>query len=136
MPPKVIPPLFAMLLEEVNQAAQSNPAYNFTHYLVVSKTYKEVASQLDTQERKSSKKAKKTPSDDIFYFHPEDEIFQRYAAGFGNYDYTTQGDEGSADSKRAFWDMGIVPQGYLMLFEKSQLEEAVPFVKTFLDADN
>jgi protein BCP1 len=136
MPPKVIPPLFSMLLEEVAQVAQSNPAYNFSHYLVISKSYKEVESQLDQQDRKSSKKAKKSPSNDTFYFHPEDEIFQRYAAGFGNFDYTTQVDEGQADSKRAFWDIGIMPQGHLMLFEKAQLEQAVPLVKQFLDADN
>jgi protein BCP1 len=136
MPPKVITPLFSMLLEEIAQAAQTNSSYNFTHYLVVSKSYKEVTSQLDQEDRKSSKKAKKTPSNDTFYFHPEDEIFQRYSAGFGNFDYTSQRDEGQADSKRAFWDVGIMPQGHLMLFEKAQLEQAVPIVKEFLDADN
>lgn len=122
-----------MLLEEVLWATQDSEPYSFTHYLILSKTYKEVASALDAEDSRSSKKAKKDKAaDNTFYFHPEDEVFQKFAVGFGNYDYTSEADQGRADSKRAFQEMGIVPQGHMMLIEKAKFEDAVKAVADFL----
>jgi protein BCP1 len=133
MPPKLVPPMYTMLLEEVDWAIQDKEPYTFTHYLILSKTYKEVESKLDHEDRKKAKKAKGEASDETFYFHPEDELFHKYAVGFGNYDYTTESDEGKADSKRAFQDLGVVPQGHMILIDRGRFEEAVKAVTSFLE---
>ena len=134
MPAEIIPPMYNMLMEEVEWANQDNEPYTFSHYLILSKTYKEVESKLDAEEPRSSKKMKKSKSieDNTFYFHPEDEVFHKYAIVYGNFDYSTQPDDGRADSKRAFQEMGIIPQGHLILIERSRFEEAVKAVADFL----
>jgi protein BCP1 len=126
--------MYTMLMEEVEWANQDNEPYTFSHYLILSKTYKEVESKLDEEESRSTKKQKKDKggSDNTFYFHPEDEVFQRYAIVHGNFNYTSVPDSGRADSKRAFQEMGIVPQGHLILIERSRIEEAVKAVSEFL----
>lgn len=136
VPPEVIPPMFTMLLEEVAWANQENEPYTFSHYLILSKTYKEVESNIVEEESRSSKKQKKAKgaADNTFYFHPEDEVFQRYAMAHGNFSYSSVPDSGRADSKRAFQDLGIVPQGHLILIERSKFEEAVKAVSDFLKA--
>jgi protein BCP1 len=136
VPPEIIPPMFSMLLEEVDWANQDNEPYTFSHYLILSKTYKEVESKLDEEESRSSKKQKKdkSASENTFYFHPEDEVFHRYAMAHGNFNYVSVPDSGRADSKRAFHDMGIVPQGHMILIERSRFEEAVKAVSEFLTA--
>jgi protein BCP1 len=126
MPVEVVPPMFNMLLEEVEWAIADKEPYRFSHYLIWSKTYKEIESKLDQEENRSSKKFKKDASaDNTFYFHPEDEILHKYAVGHTNFDYTSQGDEGRADSKRAFQEMGIAPQGHMILIERSRFKDAV-----------
>lgn len=135
MPPKLVPPMYTMLLEEVEWAIQDSEPYTFTHYLILSKTYKEVASQLDHHEDapQKSKKVKGEASDETFYFHPEDELFHKFAVGHGNFEYSTVSDEGKADSKRAFQDLGVKPQGHLVLIERGRFEEAVKAVTAFLE---
>jgi protein BCP1 len=137
MPHAVMPPLYNFLHTEILSAAQSSPAHNFTHYLLLSKTYTEVASQLDIEpEQGSSKKSKKAAAaaanPEVFYFHPEDEALHRHALAYGNYDYVKQGDEGASDAKRAFQEMGIRPQGHLILIEAGRFEGAVKAVAEYL----
>lgn len=133
MPPKVIPPMYSMLLEEVEWAVEDKEPYTFSHYLILSKTYKEVESKLDREERQSSKKIKSDKTEEnTFYFHPEDEQFHKFSVGYCNFDYTHQGDEGQADSKRTFQDMGIMPQGHLILIDRSKFADAVKSVSAYL----
>jgi protein BCP1 len=136
MPTEIVPPMYNMLMEEVEWANHDDEPYTFSHYLILSKTYKEVESKLDAEEARSSKKMKKDKSvaDNTFYFHPEDEILHKYALGYGNFDYTSESDEGRADSKRAFQEMGIVPQGHMILIERSRFEEAVKAVTGYLQS--
>jgi protein BCP1 len=139
MPHAIVPPLYNFLHSETTAAATTSPAHKFTHYILLSKTYTEVASQLDAEpEQASSKKAKKTAAaaatPEVFYFHPEDEALHRHALEFGNYDYAKQGDEGASDAKRAFQEMGIRPQGHLILIEASKFEAATKAVAEYLGA--
>ena len=126
--------MYKMLLEEISWALEEKEPYNFTHYLVLSKTYNEVSSHLDQEINKAQKKQKKKrrrmASDEqsqssLFYFHPEDEILQRHASLYGGFDYVKQEAEGQSDSKRAFQDLGIKPQGHLILIEAARFESAV-----------
>ncbi|KAI8942877.1 hypothetical protein NX059_000917 [Plenodomus lindquistii] len=142
MPHEIVPPMYTMLLEEIQWAVSEKEPYAFTHYLVLSKCYTEVASALTTPSTTSSsskggpdkrgKKAKKEDSGEVFYFHPEDEVLKRFAMGWGTFEYETEVDEGASDSKRAFQEMGVRPMGCLVLIEAGKFEGAVEGVKGFL----
>lgn len=135
MPHQVVPPMYNMLLEEMTWAVDDKEPYRFTHYLIVSKTYTEVESLLDAQEDRPGKKLKQGAAAkpaERFYFHPEDEVWQKHALDVHAFGYSTQADEGAADAKRAFQDAGIMPQGHLVLMDKAGFENAVKDVNEFL----
>jgi protein BCP1 len=135
MPHETVPPMYTMLLEEIQWALEEKEPYAFTHYLVLSKTYKEIASNLPTADQPPSKKKKAAKGDEteIFYFHPEDEVLQKHSVTWGSYNYETPADEGASDSKRAFQEMGVKPTGHLILIEGEKFAGAVEAVKTFLN---
>ena len=126
VPSEVVPPMYKMLLEEISWAIEENEPYDFTHYLILSKTYREIASLLDeedTPKSKKQKKASKKGAPETFYFHPEDELLQRYALCFGSYEYLVEGAQ--SDSKRTFQELGIKPEGHMILIEANKFEAAV-----------
>jgi protein BCP1 len=129
IPSEVVPPMYTMLLEEISWALEEKEPYRFSYYLVLSRTYTEMVSTLDQEDNRPQKKNKALKGEkDLFYFHPEDEILQRHALGFGGFDYTNDEGEGKADSKRAFQAEGIRPQGYMILIEGPKFENAVKAV--------
>lgn len=133
MPSEIAPPMYTMLIDEIEAAVEDKEPYEFSHYLIVSKTYHEVESTLDEGSERKRKKAKsETP---LMYFHPEVEVFQKHALASGSYEYTKE-DEASADSKRAFQEMGVKPQGYMVLVEASKFESAVKAAAEALGASS
>lgn len=126
--------MYSMLLEEIAWAVQEKEPYAFTHYLILSKTYKEITSLLAEPGSRPSKKSKKDNSaeGELFFFHPEDEVLQEHAIGYGSFDYSKLSDAGASDAKRAFQEAGIKPQGYLMLIEASKIEGAVKAITEYL----
>ncbi|KAL1389695.1 p21-C-terminal region-binding protein-domain-containing protein [Phyllosticta capitalensis] len=129
MPSEIVPPLYKMLLDEMQWAIDAKEPYNFTHYLILSKTYAEVESKLDMEESRPKKKTKNDGSSETFFFHPEDEILHKHALAHANFEYTKQADEGASDAKRAFQEMGIKPQGHLILIDGKKLADAVQAVQ-------
>ncbi len=129
VPSEIAPPLYSMLFDEVEAAVEDQEPYDFSHYLVLSRTYQEVMSTLDVEDRKR-KKAKEVSS--TYYFHPEDEVLQRHAVAFGSFAYTKEGDV-VADSKRAFQEMGIKTFGHLILIEASKFAGAVRAAQKYLN---
>lgn len=136
MPAQIVPPMYTMLLEEMAWAVQDKEPYTFSHYLVLSKTYTEVISKLDAEENRPKKKKRQEEGStgETFYFHPEDELLHQHSIGYTNFDYTRQGDEGASDSKRAFQDAGIRPQGHLILIDGSMFEGAVKALGEYVNA--
>ncbi|MCJ1390683.1 Mss4p nuclear export [Xylographa bjoerkii] len=132
IPSEVVPPMYRMLLEEITWAIEEKEPYSFSHYLIISKTYKEVSSKLDTGDDRPQKKKKKEDSKQVFYFHPEDEVLQRHAIAYGDYTYVKEEADGQADAKRAFQDLGVKPQGHMILLEASQGEDTVKALEDFL----
>lgn len=128
MPPEISPPMYSMLADEVEAAVEDKEPYDFTHYLVVSKTYNEVQSILDEDSRKSKKAKEDAP---MFYFHPEDEVLQKHAVATGSFPFTKD-DESVADSKRAFQEMGVRSMGYMMLIEAARFPAAVKAVVEYI----
>ncbi|TID25938.1 Protein bcp1 [Venturia nashicola] len=134
LPSEISPPMYSMLLEEIAWAVQEKEPYAFTHYLILSKTYKEITSLLAEPDSRPSKKSKKDNSGDgeMFFFHPEDEVLQKHSLGYGSFDYSKLSDAGASDAKRAFQEAGIKPQGYLMLIEAAKIEGAVEAITEYL----
>ena len=126
MPAEVVPPMYKMLSEEISWAVEEKEPYEFTHYLVFSKTYQEIASVLDgedTHHSKKQKKAMKSSTSDIFYFHPEDETIQEFSTAHGSFAYLKEVSE--SDSKRVFQEIGIKPQGHMILIEAKKFNDVV-----------
>ena len=121
-----------MLLEEIMWAIEEKEPYNFSHYLIISKTYQEVSSMLDTGDDRPQKKKKKEDSKQVFYFHPEDEVLHRHAIAYGDYNYIREDAEGQSDAKRAFQDLGVKPQGHLVLVDASEGENVAKALEDFL----
>ncbi|KAI7370294.1 hypothetical protein KC354_g1336 [Hortaea werneckii] len=136
MPSEIVPPMYNMIRSEIAAAVEDKEPYEFTHYLLISKTYTEVASKLDAEDDRPQKKTKKAANEpETFYFHPEDEALHRYAMGVCNYDYEKVSDEGASDAKRTFQELGVKPQGHLILIEGQRFEEAVKGVGEYLGGD-
>ncbi|KAJ5160131.1 Protein bcp1 [Penicillium canariense] len=133
MPSEIIPPMYNMLLEEIAWAIQDKEPYNFSHYLIISKNYEEIESKLDLEESRPQKKKKKGgEASQRFFFHPEDEVLERNALCTGTIEYTHKQDEGHADSKRAFQELGIRTKGSLTLIDGAKFEDAVKAVTEYL----
>lgn len=124
--------MYTMLLEEITWALAEAEPYAFTHYLILSKTYTEIASSLPAEDAPRSKKSKKTDTGETFYFHPEDEVLHKFAEAHGSFEYDTPVDEGASDAKRAFQELGVRPKGHLVLVEARKFEGAVEGVRKFL----
>jgi protein BCP1 len=133
IPSEVVGPMYTMLLEEISWALEENEPYKLSHYLILSRTYNEVVSTLDQEDNRPQKKKKAVRGEkELFYFHPEDEILQRHALGFGGFEYTKDEGESKADSKRAFQEEGIRPQGHMILIEGANFGRVVKDVGEFL----
>lgn len=136
MPAEIVTPMYTMLQEELQWALQEKEPYNFSHYLILSKTYTEIESKLDQEENRPQKKGKKGKAAEptVFYFHAEDEALHQHALEFCNFDYTNQGDEGASDAKRAFQEAGIRPQGHMTLLEADKFAAAIKAVGEYLSS--
>lgn len=128
MPAEVIPPMWRCMIDEIEAAVEDKEPYEFTHYLVVSRAYREVESTLDVGERKN-KKAREERG--LQYFHPEDEEMRKHAVAAGSYDYTKE-NESVADSKRAFQELGVKPAGFMMLIEADKFDGAVQAIAEYV----
>lgn len=133
-PSELVPSMYTMLGEEIEAAILDKEPYDFTHYLIISKTYTEVESKLDDDSRPVKKaKAKKGGNDELFHFHPEDEVLRKHALASCDFEYV-KGEDGTSDSKRAFQEVGVRPQGLMILIEGSKFEGAVEAVREYLGA--
>jgi len=128
MPAEVIPPMWSMMIDEIEAALEDKEPYAFTHYLVVSRTYYEVESSLDQEQRKQKKARGQA---ELQYYHPEDEEMRKHAVGSGSYGFTKE-DSTVADSKRAFQEMGVKPQGFMMLIEAAKFQRAVKAIGDYI----
>ena len=142
VPSEISPPMYKMLLEEIQWAVEEKEPYAFTHFLILSKTYQEVASNSDEEDDSApkAKKQKKSRKEryrekqrernggiggEIFYFHPEDEVLHKNALEFVDFDYVKNPADSQSDSKKTFQELGIKPRGHMILLEAAKLESAI-----------
>ncbi|KAL8298258.1 hypothetical protein RB597_006867 [Gaeumannomyces tritici] len=129
MPSEIVPPMYRLLADEIEAAVEDKEPYEFSHYLIISKTYTEVESNLGIETERKKKKAKEEAP--FFYFHAEDEVLQKHALAYGSFPYS-RADEAVADSKRAFQEMGVKSQGHMILIEAAKFEGAVKAISDYL----
>jgi protein BCP1 len=127
MPTEVVPPMYKMLNDEIKNAIENKEPFEFDHYLIVSRAFTEEESLLDKEDEQPNKKKKRihgsSTRKEVFYFHPEDEIFHEKALQRISYDYTVQNQD--SDSRRTFQDYGIFPKGHLILIKSDDIPELV-----------
>ncbi|QFZ28922.1 hypothetical protein EJF18_50140 [Clavispora lusitaniae] len=128
MPVEVVPPMYKMLAEEMEKSEDAHEKYEFDYFLVISKIYKLVNSNVDEEEDAQKSKKKKTSDKDATeefdYFHYEDIILEDNAKYHGHYSYTNQQQE--TDSRRVFTEYGIDPRLSLILLDKKGFMKSIP----------
>ncbi|KAI9592839.1 p21-C-terminal region-binding protein-domain-containing protein [Syncephalis fuscata] len=124
MPAQVVPPMFKMLSEEIEWALEDNEPYKFSWYLLLSKTYREVAPVADEELPdaplpQGKKKKNKATEPTIFHYHPEDEIIEQFAEI--KHDFTFRKPPPVADAMRAFQETGIAPARRLYFIRSEKM---------------
>ncbi|KAI9016753.1 p21-C-terminal region-binding protein-domain-containing protein [Hyaloraphidium curvatum] len=126
MPAQVAPKLFELLLEELATARdEAGQAWNFEHFVYLSKTYREVESTvIDERDEAQPKQkaAKGKPAKATFYFHAEDE--QLVARASYEKDFDLPQDPTTSDGRRVFDEFGIEPRRKLLVLDKQAFEQA------------
>jgi len=73
IPPLLAPPMLKCLCKEIESASKKKMPYNFTHLILISKSY-----DISAQQGSTSKGDTSLPPS-LEFINPEDEIFQQYA---------------------------------------------------------
>ncbi|KIY49662.1 hypothetical protein FISHEDRAFT_40603 [Fistulina hepatica ATCC 64428] len=129
MPVQVIPPMYRMLIEEIERASAEKRPFDFSHYIVISRTYhltpdEEKYVSANTQHKQKSKKKRTSstsaeatrPEDGIYSFHPEDDVIIQFASHVLDYCLTkTPTEPRNAES------FGLDTRGRIMLVPHVQL---------------
>ncbi|EJD04553.1 uncharacterized protein FOMMEDRAFT_133794 [Fomitiporia mediterranea MF3/22] len=111
MPVQVVPPMYRMLADEIRMANEDAEPYKFTHYLILTRTYRltpQQAAELEDERNGDARPAKKArsktrlpplapPTSDIgtgrdvhtYSFHPEDGYIQKYSSHTIDYSLTS-----------------------------------------------
>ncbi|KAI6002634.1 p21-C-terminal region-binding protein-domain-containing protein [Pisolithus orientalis] len=97
MPVQVVPPMYRMLVDELQDAVADGDPYNFTHYLFISRVYRltpeeeeaMAAAQRNSKRYKSAGGSELGRSrDGVYGFHPEDEEIMKFSEHVLTYSYT------------------------------------------------
>ncbi|RKP00762.1 hypothetical protein CXG81DRAFT_12843, partial [Caulochytrium protostelioides] len=132
MPPQVVPSLLRLTMQEYGAAVQARPASAFQYFLLVSKTYTEVAAKVTEDGEDVAELVPTTTANKAVYrYHPEDDLFAKHATFRGAFALKNSG---VSDAKRAFQDLGIAPARELLILTRPQLDAAVAEITQLLDA--
>lgn len=130
MPPQVVPPMFKMLLEEIQWAIEDKEPYQFEYYMVISKLYRMVESKVDKEDDQTSTKTGKAEKPgEVFYFQPEDEIIEKYSTLKIDF---RMAKSTNTDSKRAFYDYGIDTFRRILILPADKLQKVVDEIEVEL----
>lgn len=78
IPPLLAPPMLKCLNKEIESAIKKKMPYNFTHYMIISKSFDVSAANNSGKKEKASKSMDGLPPC-LEFINPEDEIFQQHA---------------------------------------------------------
>ncbi|KAI8895242.1 p21-C-terminal region-binding protein-domain-containing protein [Globomyces pollinis-pini] len=135
MPPQIIPNLFKMLLDEIQETIKAKKDTNYDYYIFISKVYTEVESIIDNDEKEEEetvnpkKKKQKVKTPEVFYFQAEDEFIQPHAEF--TFDYQLPKGQVS-DSRRAFYEVGVEPFRRIMVVPSKNMTKIMPILNELL----
>lgn len=126
MPIEVVPPMYKMLLEEMQKADDADERFNFDYYLIISKVYQlvDAVEKDDEGKGKKRKTGDEKPPVEFDYFHLEDQILEANATYKGIFDYKNKNQQ-ETDSRRVFTDYGIDPKLSIILINRDNLAKSV-----------
>ncbi|KAF7370741.1 N-acetyltransferase domain-containing protein [Mycena sanguinolenta] len=129
MPVQTVPPMYRMLLDEVNLNHTRSPIFSSSRVRTTSLMPRKRPWQTVLRPASQPKKAKRQkgpqpptqarPSDGIYSFHPEDACIEQHALHSIGYSFSTSAEPRDADS------FGLDVRGRLMLVEASRFEALV-----------
>ncbi|TFY66396.1 hypothetical protein EVG20_g4697 [Dentipellis fragilis] len=94
MPVQIVPHMYRMLTDEIKWAIDDNEPYNFTHFLIISRTYRlspEEAAEMQASAPQSKRQRNAAPAPapgGVYSFHHEDELIKKYASFSLDYSFT------------------------------------------------
>ena len=138
MPVEVIPPMYKMLLQEMEKAEDAHENYEFDYFLIISRVYQLVdpVEREDEDHEKESNRKKKNKNKkkklannepkpiEMDYFHLEDQILESNTQFKGIFEYNNENKQ-ETDSRRVFTEYGIDPKLSLILIDKDNLAKSV-----------
>lgn len=89
MPLEISPPMYKMLIEEMDNFTNTENQNSFSSYLIISRVYDILPSELKSTSDKSSNKKKKNSKDveKMDYYHYEDTVFEKNSTIKGYFEY-------------------------------------------------
>ncbi|QSL65104.1 hypothetical protein MERGE_002409 [Pneumocystis wakefieldiae] len=123
MPIEIVPAMYDMLFEEIEWALEDKEPYDFSYYIILSRSYQEMEGQRHLRKRQR-RHQKKT-----FYFHQEDELFKEKSLYAVRYRYSRC--EGSNSASRS-QNIGRQLQGEIMMISRDKLKEAISELKSII----
>ncbi|KAL6450987.1 BCP1 Protein BCP1 [Candida maltosa Xu316] len=126
MPVEVIPPMYKMLLDEMEKAEDAHENYEFDYFLIISRVYQLVdpVEQADENKKKKKISTSEPKPIEMDYFHMEDQILEENANYRGVFEYNNENKQ-ETDSRRVFTEYGIDPKLSLILIDKDSLAKSV-----------
>lgn len=126
MPVQVVPPMYRMLLDEIQWAIDDGEPYSFSHYVFLSRTYTPTPEQeMDWQSDapQQAKRRKEEPpaaaeEGRTRSFHFEDEVIAKYADAVVDYAFAHA-------EQRDGESLGVQTGGRLMLLDAAKLPAVV-----------
>ncbi|KIK04152.1 hypothetical protein K443DRAFT_430833 [Laccaria amethystina LaAM-08-1] len=125
MPVQVVPPMYRMLVDEIDGALRDGEPYRFSHLLFISRAYhlseeeEALLAHPSTRRQPKSKKMRpatsqqqqqERPRDGVYSFHPEDDLISQVSSHTLTYTYTTP-----APTERGKEAFGLDVRGRMML---------------------
>ncbi|EMR11176.1 hypothetical protein PNEG_00770 [Pneumocystis murina B123] len=125
MPTQIVPPMYEMLFEEIEWALEDKEPYDFSYYIILSRSYQRMVDQDDLKKRQTrdQKKGK------MFYFHQEDELFKEKSLYSVRYKYSQCRNSDIVSHNR---DIDIQHYGEIMMISRDKLKEAINELKSII----
>ena len=131
IPPLLAPPMLKCLNKEIESAIKKKMPYNFTHYMIISKSY-DVSAAQDSGKKKASISTDGLPPC-LEFINPEDEIFQQYA------DVVVSFPSKSEDLVTGSWgpkDKSMPQYRTVLLLSKAKFKSAVANICSVFTVEN
>ncbi|ORX71879.1 hypothetical protein DL89DRAFT_265589 [Linderina pennispora] len=122
MPPQVVAPMLAMLMEELDRTT-------FDYYLLLAPTYKDTAA-VEDEDGSSSRRPKDKESLIDAYLHAEDEFIEEFAQV--KFDYKFSRSKRVSESRNSFAETGVAPARRCLIIHKSKIRALIDRLQSAL----